>query len=101
MPVSLPEALAILRRHEPELRARGVVHAAVFDSVARGEAREKSDVDVMVELDPEPPLDLFDHVNIKVHIAELFGAPDLEGRVDVVNRRTLKPLLRPNTSVRR
>lgn len=95
MQVSLPEALTILRQHEPELRARGVLHAAVFGSVARGEAREMSDVDVMVELDEARSLGLFEYADIKLYIAGLFGASDLDGPIDVVNRATLKERLRP------
>jgi predicted nucleotidyltransferase len=49
MPTSLAAALRILKDHEPELRRRGVVHAAVFGSVARGEANAVSDVDILIE----------------------------------------------------
>jgi uncharacterized protein len=35
------------------LRARGVTHAALFGSRARGDAREDSDTDIMIEIDPE------------------------------------------------
>ncbi|MGU3666312.1 nucleotidyltransferase family protein [Methylobacterium sp. A49B] len=44
-------ALDILRANEAELRRRGVLHAALFGSVARGEAHAESDVDVMIEID--------------------------------------------------
>jgi predicted nucleotidyltransferase len=49
---SLDTVLETLRAHEGELRRLGMSHAAVFGSVARGEARMDSDVDVLVELDP-------------------------------------------------
>ncbi len=79
MGYSLTEALRILKAHEPELRRRGVTHAAVFGSVARGEAGQTSDVDILIDLDPERRLDLFDYVNIKLHIAALFGVDSLDG----------------------
>jgi len=69
----------------------GVSHAAVFGSVARGEARADSDIDVLVELDRERPLGIFEYARLKLFINEL-----LDGASDVVNRRTLKPLLRDN-----
>jgi hypothetical protein len=43
-------AISALRAHEPELKAAGVVSLSVFGSVARGDAREDSDVDVVVRL---------------------------------------------------
>jgi hypothetical protein len=41
------DALATLRRHENALRSHGVAHAAVFGSVARGENRPDSDLDIL------------------------------------------------------
>ena len=36
--------LAILRRHEPDLRARGITRLRLFGSTARGEAGPGSDI---------------------------------------------------------
>lgn len=44
--------IATLRSAEAELRARGVAHAALFGSMARGEQRPDSDIDIMVDIDP-------------------------------------------------
>lgn len=94
MTLRLEDALRVLKDHETELRRRGVVHAGVFGSVARNEAGEASDVDVLIELDEAKPLDLFDYANIKLFVAGLFGVDSLDGPIDVVNRKTLKPLIR-------
>jgi len=91
MAVALHDALEVLRTHEADLRRLGVTHAAVFGSVARGEARADSDIDVLVELDAAQPIGLFEYARLKLYIGELFN-----GVGDVVNRRTLKPLLRGN-----
>ena len=64
--------------------------AAVFGSVARGDSRPDSDIDIMVEIDPDAHLTVFDYVGLKDYIASLF-----DGRVDVVNRDGLKPYVRP------
>jgi predicted nucleotidyltransferase len=72
------------------LRARGVRHAALFGSRARGDNRPDSDTDIMIEIDPEAPVRVYEYVRIKEYIAGLF-----DGRVDVVDREGLKPYVRP------
>jgi predicted nucleotidyltransferase len=96
VPTSLAEALRILKDHEPELRRRGVTHAAVFGSVTRGEAVATSDVDILIDLDPERPIGMFDYAAIKLYIAGLFGIESLDGPVDIVSRAHLKERLRGN-----
>jgi len=39
--------IAILRRHEPQLKAAGVVHLSLFGSTARGDRRADSDIDLL------------------------------------------------------
>lgn len=87
------DVIKVLRRHESDLRARGIIHAALFGSIARGEAGPKSDIDILIELDPELSLDIFAYAGLKRHVASLF-----RGRVDVVNKEALKPLLREPVS---
>ena len=86
---TLDNVLDTLRAHKDELRRLGVSHAAVFGSVARGEARADSDIDVLADLDPDRALGIFEYARVKLYIGEI-----LKGAGDVVNRRTLKPLLR-------
>jgi uncharacterized protein len=85
------EILDRLRENERALRERGVTHAALFGSRARGEERSDSDIDIMVEVDPDAHISLFDYVGIVQYIEELFPVP-----VDVANRDGLKPFVRPS-----
>jgi len=83
------DAIDILVGHAAELRARGVQHAALFGSVARGAAGPQSDLDIMIELSPNASLDIFAYVELKNFIAGLFPGP-----VDVVNKDALKSYVR-------
>jgi uncharacterized protein len=84
------DVIARLREAEPALRARGIRRAAVFGSVARGEDRPESDIDIMIEIDPEAHVTIYDYVGLKELVANLFDQP-----VDVVDREGLKPFVRP------
>jgi uncharacterized protein len=83
------EILAKLRENETALRARGVSHAAVFGSRARGDNRADSDIDIMVEFDPAAHVTVFNYAGLKDYIVSLFDGP-----VDVVSREGLKPYVR-------
>jgi uncharacterized protein len=84
------QVIATLKEREADLRALGVVHAALFGSVARGQQRPESDIDILVDLDPKIVHTIIDYVGVKEYIADLFDEP-----VDVVSREGLKPVLRP------
>jgi predicted nucleotidyltransferase len=82
--------IARLREKETELRARGVAHAALFGSRARGDAQPGSDTDIMIEIDPEAHIGVWGYAGVKEYIASLFDGP-----IDVVNLEGLKPYVRP------
>ncbi len=88
--MSREEIISRLQENEAALRARGVAHAALFGSRARGDQRLESDTDIMIEFDPTARVTVFDYANLKDYIAGL-----LDGRVDVVNRDGLKPYVKP------
>jgi uncharacterized protein len=85
------QALDILRRYRADLQKRGVRHAALFGSTARGDRHAGSDIDIdiVIELDADTSLGVNDYVDLKACIASLF-----EGPVDGVNRDGLKPHVR-------
>ncbi|MCL4868161.1 MAG: nucleotidyltransferase family protein [Anaerolineae bacterium] len=64
--------LHTLHAHKQQLAAKyGVIRLGVFGSVARGQATEASDVDIIVEMPP----DLFKMVHIKEELEQLLGVP--------------------------
>jgi len=85
------QVIATLRSHAPELRHRGVRHAALFGSLARDEAKPTSDIDILIELEPDAHVGLFGYVAITHYLSDLFPVP-----VDVANKKTLRPHVRPS-----
>jgi predicted nucleotidyltransferase len=83
--------LSKLRENEAKLRALGVAHAALFGSRARGESRTDSDIDIMLDIAPDFPMDIFQYVSLVHVIEDLFPLP-----VDVSNRLTQRPHVRPS-----
>lgn len=78
---SLEHVLRVLRAQETALRAMGISQAAVFGSIARGDATERSDINLLVDIDPARRLSLFDFIGIKHYLDDTFGHP-----VDLVSR---------------
>jgi predicted nucleotidyltransferase len=78
----------IKRKIIPILLRYSVKRAAVFGSVARGEAKPESDVDILVEFEKTPSLVQF--IKMENELKEV-----LDKEVDVVVRGSEKPLIKP------
>jgi len=70
--------------------AHAVARADVFGSVARGEARPGSDVDLLVEFQPEAGAGLLEMGALREDLVEKLGRP-----VDVVSRRAIERSTNP------
>lgn len=77
----------LLKKHQDDLRQRGVKSLAVFGSVARGEATEASDIDVLVDFSQQ--VGLFEFIRLKNYLETLTGC-----RVDLVTPDALRPSMR-------
>lgn len=86
----LDALLSVLRAHESDLRRKGIMRAAIFGSVARGQHGADSDVDIMVELDPANVPSLFTYLGIARELEAWLGR-----RVDLAVRDRLKQYVRP------
>lgn len=83
-------ALHLLQDHKETLRQRfGVRHLSLFGSTVRDEAREKSDVDALVEFDDPATSDRY--FGLQFYLESLLGCP-----VDLVSDKALRPELRPH-----
>jgi uncharacterized protein len=69
------QVIEILRAHEPELKAAGIVHLRLFGSLARGDASEHSDVDLLAEFDGTKRLTLVKIGSLQGRLTDLLGAP--------------------------
>lgn len=83
------DALNLLEGHKQEMvRQFGIRHLAVFGSIARDEAREDSDVDVLVEFEGGATFDKF--MGLKIYLETL-----LETRIDLVTPSAIRPRMKP------
>ena len=89
MPLSRELAIQRLVASEPEIRALGVQRLALFGSVARGQARFDSDVDLLVQF--VPGAKTYGHF---LALSELLEAR-LGRRVELVTMEGLSPYLGP------
>ena len=80
-----------LQEHAAALKARGVAHAALFGSRARGDNRPDSDIDILVEIAPDVRMDVFGYTGLVHSIEDMVPI-----RVDVSNCIALKPHVRPS-----
>jgi hypothetical protein len=81
------DILVALRNARPLLNSFGVAHVSLFGSFARHEAREDSDVDVLVEF--ARPIGMFDFIRLQRELGER-----IRRNVELVTPAALKPQLR-------
>jgi predicted nucleotidyltransferase len=79
----------IKRKITPILDLYGVKRAAVFGSVARGEEKPDSDVDILVEL--SEPLGLLKFAKLNYTLEDA-----LEKKVDLIKSTSIKPSFKDN-----
>lgn len=87
----MPEKNDIIRLLEGQvdsIRRFGVREIGVFGSYARGDQGPNSDVDVLVDMQPERET-FRDYMGLLHYLEELFGR-----KVDLVMKDTVKPIIK-------
>jgi hypothetical protein len=78
-----------IRAHRDRLTELGVASLSLFGSVARGEATEASDVDLLVRFEGRATFDRY--MDLKFFLEDLLGR-----RVDLVTEKALREEVRPH-----
>ena len=83
------EATTKLIRRAAALRERGAQAAFVYGSTARDEAKENSDIDIFIDVDPGRKFSLLDLAGMQRYLMEELGVA-----IDLTTRSSLHPKLR-------
>jgi len=83
----IEEIKRVLKEYKEELKKKyGIKEIGIFGSYIRQEQSKDSDLDILVEFEPDAKMDLIKFVELENHISEL-----LEMKVDLVMESALKP----------
>lgn len=84
------QVFTLLRGHQLELRRFGVTRCGLFGSFVRNAPQDQSDVDILVEFDPNQKT--FDNfMQLAFFLEDLF-----ERKVDLITTESLSPYLGPH-----
>ncbi|WP_312014717.1 MULTISPECIES: nucleotidyltransferase domain-containing protein [unclassified Bradyrhizobium] len=82
------EAISRLRQHEADLKRLGVEHLYMFGSMARGEAKHDSDVDLFFDYE-KGKLGVYELMDVKEYAASILGR-----KTEIMTRDSLHKALR-------
>ena len=81
--MKLEEIKEILKKHKKELQENFNKNMGIFGSYVRGEQREASDVDILVEFYETP--DLLKFIELERYLEEILGV-----KVDLVRKQAIR-----------
>ncbi|MGA1795752.1 MAG: nucleotidyltransferase family protein [bacterium] len=81
------EILKTLKQHSDTLKKYGVKRIGLFGSYVRGEQRDDSDIDFLIELE-KPSFDNF--MDLAFYLEDLFGK-----KVELITNGSLSPYIQP------
>ena len=83
------DALRIIFENHDKLKDYSVKSLAIFGSVARDEATQTSDIDILVEFEEDKPVGLFLFARLQRFLSGILGC-----RVDLATREALRAEMR-------
>jgi len=85
--LDLSRIIHILEEHKEEIKRKyQVKEIGIFGSYIRGEQREESDLDILVEFEEDAKIGLLKFINLENYLSELLGI-----KIDLVEKSALKP----------
>ena len=83
----LEQIKSILEQQKTYLKEKyEVKEIGIFGSYIRGKQKKKSDVDILIEFEPDSKMDLLTFVELENYLSDLLGI-----KVDLVMKTALKP----------
>lgn len=88
MSKELKHYIVLINQNLEELKIKfGVKKIAIFGSTARGDNTEKSDIDIIVQLNK--PIGFFTFIELENYLQKMLGK-----KVDLTTKNSLKPAVR-------
>lgn len=84
------EVLDLINQHRNDIKNYGVLRVGLFGSFMKGTPSSKSDVDLLVEFDPEKK-NFRNFINLAFFLEDLFHR-----KVELVTMESLSPYLKPH-----
>ncbi|NOY35487.1 MAG: nucleotidyltransferase family protein [bacterium] len=82
------EIKSIVSKNLPTIKEKyHVKQMGIFGSVVRGEEKNDSDVDILVEF--ASPIGFFDFIRLEFYLSEI-----LNKKVDLVSKKAIKPIIK-------
>ena len=79
-----------MSRHQDEIKGFGVLRCGLFGSYVRNEASDNSDIDILVEFNPDKK-NYRNYIRLVFFLEKLLGMP-----VDIVTKESLSPYIGPH-----
>lgn len=87
MPKNIETIKKKLEELKPSLKEKFKVKSiGIFGSYLRGEEKEGSDLDILIEFEESTSLSLLDFIRLESYLSEALGV-----KVDLIEKSTLKP----------
>jgi hypothetical protein len=80
------EIIATIRGHSKAIRAEGVSKLAIFGSRARGDNRSDSDLDILIDIEPDASFSILNLIGVEHIVQDATGLP-----TQATMRRSMQP----------